>query len=105
MTAVAEPIPEPVELAEPVEGIEKQSKTLSAAQFAELMGISYPTIERHKAAGLLPAPIRFGRTHRWDVEEVLAWMRHRKPDGRPLPQKEWTPIWKELLRQRELARK
>ena len=55
---------------------------LSAQRLAERLGVSLRHVRRMDAAGLLPKPVRLGRSVRWSVEEVHAWMAAGAPDRR-----------------------
>ncbi len=55
---------------------------LSATQLAKQLGVSLRHVRRMDSAGLLPKPVRLGRSVRWSVEEVHAWMEAGAPDRR-----------------------
>jgi excisionase family DNA binding protein len=55
---------------------------------AALLKISRRTAYRLDDAGQLPAPITLGKTKRWRVAELEAWLRADAP-----PRKSWT--WSE----------
>ncbi len=52
---------------------------LSADSAAELCGMSQRTWRRWDSAGLIPSPVRIGRTTRWRRVEVLAWIAAKCP--------------------------
>lgn len=49
----------------------------SVRKVAELLSISVRTVWRLVAQGEIPAPRRFGRTVRWDREELLGWWKSK----------------------------
>jgi excisionase family DNA binding protein len=55
---------------------------------AALLKVSPRTVYRLNDGGQLPAPIRLGKTKRWRVTELEAWLRAGAP-----PRKSWT--WSE----------
>ena len=52
---------------------------LSAEGAAELCGMSLRTWRRWDSAGLIPSPVRIGRTTRWRREDVLGWIAAKCP--------------------------
>ncbi len=60
---------------------------LSGRQLAEKLGVSLRHVRRGDAAGWLPRPIRIGRSVRWPVEEIHAWMKAGAP-----PRRQWEHI-------------
>ena len=62
---------------------------LPAAEVAELLGVSERHVWALNSSGRLPRPLRFGRSVRWNVRELQAWIdagaparsewEHRKP--------------------------
>ena len=55
---------------------------LCAADLARLLGISERTVWRLDSAGSLPRPIRLGRSVRWRMAEVQAWLEQGCPNRR-----------------------
>lgn len=55
---------------------------LSAQQLADRLGVSLRHVRRMDSAQLLPRPVRLGRSVRWPVDEVHAWMKAGAPDRR-----------------------
>lgn len=54
---------------------------ISARQVAGLMNVSMPFFERAKAAGRVPKHVALSKTlHRWNRDEVLAWIEAGLPD-------------------------
>lgn len=53
---------------------------LSAGQVAKLLGISLRHLWSLNASGRLPRPIRFGRSVRWLLEELQAWLAAGAPE-------------------------
>jgi predicted DNA-binding transcriptional regulator AlpA len=57
-------------------------RLIGRAEFQELLGVGQSTLERWRASGRLPEPIRLSRTcHRWKLSVVLQWI----SDGCPQP--------------------
>lgn len=54
----------------------------SAMQLAERLSVSLRHIRRMDAAGKLPRPVRLGRSVRWPLREVEAWLSAGAPDRR-----------------------
>lgn len=57
-----------------------QDLALSAAELARRLGVSLRHIRRLDSAGKLPTPIRLGRSVRWPVVEIEAWLAAGAPD-------------------------
>ena len=53
---------------------------LSAEELAERMGVSLRHVRRLDSSGQLPKPIRLGRSVRWPLSEVEAWLAAGAPD-------------------------
>jgi excisionase family DNA binding protein len=53
---------------------QESALALSARELAARMGLSLRHIRRSDSAGWIPRPIRIGRSVRWPVDEVQAWM-------------------------------
>lgn len=53
-----------------------------AADLARLLGLSERTDWRLASAGNLPQPIRLGRSVRWRVAEIQAWLEQGCPGRR-----------------------
>lgn len=47
---------------------------ITAAELARLLKISTRSLWRLQSAGSLPAPVRFGGTVRWRLDEVRNWI-------------------------------
>jgi len=54
----------------------------SATELADRLGVSLRHVRRMDAAQLLPKPIRLGRSVRWPVDEMGAWLKAGAPDRR-----------------------
>ncbi len=50
-----------------------------ADELAGLLGISVRHLRRMNTAGLLPKPVRFGRSTRWVAETIQQWLRAGSP--------------------------
>ena len=48
---------------------------VSVAALAEMLGISVRTVHRLTKRPGFPGPLRLGRCRRWDLTEVLAYLR------------------------------
>ena len=53
---------------------------LPAADVAKLLGISERHLWSLNSSGRLPKPVRFGRSVRWNVEELRAWLAAGAPE-------------------------
>lgn len=47
---------------------------LTAAQVANLLQVSKRTLWRLLSAGVLPAPLRIGKSTRWGCQEIRHWI-------------------------------
>jgi len=54
----------------------------SAAQLADRLNVSLRHVRRMDAAGKLPRPVRLGRSVRWPLREIEAWLSAGAPDRR-----------------------
>ena len=55
---------------------------ISAGELAEQLGVSLRHVRRADSAGLVPKPIRIGRSVRWPVDEIRAWLKAGAPDSK-----------------------
>jgi len=47
---------------------------MSMKELAKVLGMSYSTLKRWKASGMLPAPFAVdGRRHYWTRPQILSW--------------------------------
>ena len=77
-------------------------RLLCRAELARFLGFGVSTLDRYKAAGLLPQPIRLGGTCvRWCRAEIEAWLDARKPGGGLLNAREWSAIRADVLSRRQ----
>lgn len=53
---------------------------MSMTEFAQRLGISKRTLQRLRQAGMLPAPIRFRGSLRWDPNTIANWIQQGCPD-------------------------
>ena len=67
----------------------------SADELAQRLGISVRHLRRMDASGLLPSPVRLGRSVRWPVAEIDEWLAAGAPD-----RKTWTKQKQSLSRDR-----
>jgi hypothetical protein len=72
-----------------------------AELFVERMAVSAATGHRLRAAGKIgPRPVKVsGQVIRYYLPEVLAWLRHRRPDGSLHDAKTWPAVWAQLQRE------
>ena len=61
---------------------EQQPLACSAQQLAHRLGVSLRHVRRMDSAGLLPKPVRLGRSVRWPVDEVQTWLKAGAPNRR-----------------------
>ena len=62
---------------------------------ARFLAISPATLDRHSAAGKLPAPVKIGGCLAWNRRELKAWIDHGCPDRAV-----WTAVWAGLVKRR-----
>ncbi len=62
---------------------------LDIVHVTKLLGVSRSTVDRMDAEEKIPAPIRAGRSKKWDSDGFLIWLRTRRPDGEPFTRAEW----------------
>ena len=55
---------------------------LSAPELARLLGVSTRHLRRLDRDGLIPRPVRFGRSVRWAAEEIRDWLSSGAPSRR-----------------------
>jgi predicted DNA-binding transcriptional regulator AlpA len=75
----------------PVDPAALSSRTVllySAADLCHVLRVSRATLDRLRAAGRLPRPVRLGGQWRWLREEIEAWTRAGCP-----PRTEWEARW------------
>jgi len=58
---------------------ERKRLALSASEVAETLGISERHLWSLHAAGLVPRPVSLGRSKRWPVDELRAWLAAGSP--------------------------
>lgn len=59
---------------------ESSRLAVSATELATCLGVSLRHVRRLDALGKLPEPIRLGRSVRWPVAEIDAWLAAGAPD-------------------------
>ncbi len=47
---------------------------VDAKDVARMLGVSTRTLWRHVSSGQMPQPVRFGKSTRWRLAEVKAWI-------------------------------
>jgi predicted DNA-binding transcriptional regulator AlpA len=57
---------------------------ISRKEFLELLNVSGSTFDRMKSLGRLPRHVTLGNVHRWNKDEVLAWI-----ESGCVPMPEW----------------
>ncbi|WP_020469178.1 helix-turn-helix transcriptional regulator [Zavarzinella formosa] len=58
----------------------------------ELLGVSRSTLDRMDAEAKIPAPVKTGRSKKWERDGFLAWLRARRPDGTTFSRAEWARL-------------
>lgn len=53
---------------------------INAEQVANILNISERTLWRLVSGGKVPQPVRIGRSARWRVQEIYAWIESGCPD-------------------------
>jgi predicted DNA-binding transcriptional regulator AlpA len=77
------------------------AELLTRETFAALLDIGTSTFDRLRETGTIgPRPIRLAGL-KWPRDEVLAWLRHRGPDGELHDAKAWPAVWESLRRRAE----
>jgi predicted DNA-binding transcriptional regulator AlpA len=73
-------------------------RLIRQAELFQRLGVSKATGHRLAAAGLIgPQKVRVGAgAVRYHLEEVLAWLANRKPDGTLYDARAWPAMWKSL---------
>lgn len=80
-TGGGERTPRESSAAPPTEGLAPLA-AVSARGLAAMMGVSLRHIRRLDCTGKLPKPVRLGRSVRWPVAEIEAWLAAGAPDRR-----------------------
>ncbi len=52
----------------------KEPKLLTVRSLAKCLAVSVRTAHRMNREGLIPAPLRIGRSVRWREDEISAWL-------------------------------
>jgi len=60
---------------------ESACMAVPASEVAKILGISVRHVWALLAQGRLPRPVRLGRSVRWNVEELRAWLAAGAPDA------------------------
>lgn len=68
---------------------ETEPELIDSRRLFKMLGVSEAHGFRLKAAGKLPQPVRLGKSVRWPLAEVRAWLAERGPTGELLTAKEW----------------
>ena len=53
---------------------DQTSLAVDAAGFAKLINVSLRHLNALNSSGRVPRPIRFGRSVRWSISEIEAWL-------------------------------
>jgi len=70
---------------------------LDATEVGRVLGFSRATVHALDAREELPAPVQVGRSRRWVLAELDAWLLHGAP-ARAAWERLWPRVRKELLR-------
>lgn len=65
---------------------------LGVEHLAELLGVSRTTVDRMDDEARIPAPIRAGRSKKWERDGFLSWLRTRRPNGETFTRAEWARL-------------
>jgi predicted DNA-binding transcriptional regulator AlpA len=68
--------------AQVVESQKQQALLTDIVGLSRLLCRSVAALERDQAAGRIPRPLRIGRSKRWPVAEIAAWIEAGCPDRR-----------------------
>ena len=72
----------------------RPGQLIDAAGVRDLLAVSRATFTRLKAGNKIgPAPIRAGGSLRYSLEEVVCWLRHRRPNGELHDHTTWGACW------------
>src|SRR5262245_32056171 len=75
-------------------------RLIRQGELFQRLSVSKATGHRLVAARKIgPRAIRLAGV-RYDLEEVLAWLQHRRPDGSLHDQQTWPAVWQSLCRQK-----
>ena len=77
----------------PVSPGQTQALVLTPEELAVSLGISRAHLFRLHSRGLLPRPVRFGRSLRWDRGTVTEWLAAGAP-----PRDRWEAMWSQQPR-------
>jgi hypothetical protein len=81
--------------------LDPPAELLTRETFAALLDIGTSTFDKFREAGMIgPRPIHLAGL-KWHRDEVLAWLRHRGPDGELHDAKTWAAVWESLRRRAE----
>ena len=72
---LGEPVPNETRMA-----ISTETKLLTVAQVAKILRCGESTLREQDKKGLVPKPVKFGGSIRWNVDELDAWLKHRCPN-------------------------
>jgi predicted DNA-binding transcriptional regulator AlpA len=77
---------------------EPTRRLIRQRELFDRLAVSSATGHRLVSAGKIgPRPIRLSvQTLRYDLVEVLAWLRHRRPDGSLHDVRTWPAVWASL---------
>ena len=59
----------------------RTKKLVPTRQAAQSLGLSVSFMNKHRDE--LPGKYRAGRVYRWDLDELLTWLRRRAQEGGP----------------------
>lgn len=77
------------------------AELLTRETFAALLDVGVSTFDRQRETGVIgPRPMRLAGV-KWNRAEVMAWLRHRGPDGELFDSKTWPAVWESLRRRLE----
>lgn len=55
-------------------------KLIKARELANILGVTISTVYNLENAGQLPQSVKFGKSRRWDVDEVRSFLKDKKSE-------------------------
>lgn len=55
-------------------------KFIKARELANILGVTISTVYNLENAGQLPQSVKFGKSRRWDVDEVRSFLKDKKSE-------------------------
>ncbi len=62
-----------------IEGISQTERLIDVPMLAEKLNVHEVTVRKWQRSGKIPAPVRIGRTVKWRLTEIEAWIKAACP--------------------------